>query len=267
MGKLQNLIDLQPTQSFILLIIIISLISFALMLTVPNAQTPESFPGLPIWLVAIWSPNIATLIIWATKKSLINNIQLAFSFSKLSWWTLLILIPIINAIILISVEVINGTSIKWSNLKFSNLLLLILINLFMGPMGEELGWRSFLYPALKNNYGWLASALIVGVIWAFWHAPLWLLDSPQSKIPFGAFTVNVICLSIIMAILYNHSRNSIIPVILLHLTFNMSLGVVDILDTHKPGDYVIKSLYVYIPLVILLLGLHELTSKNECHLN
>lgn len=267
MGKLQNYIDLQPVQSFLWLTIIISLISFSLMFTIPNAQTPESSTGLPIWLIAIWSPNIATLIVWAVKKNLVNNLSLAFSFPKLSWWTLLILTPIVIAITLISIEILNGNNIKWSNFKFSYLFPLIIINLFMGPIGEELGWRAFLYPNLKNNYGWLASAFIVGVIWALWHAPLWLLDSPQSKIPFWAFSVNVICLSIIMSILYNHSKKSIIPIILLHLTYNVCLGVIDIFDTHESGNYVIKSLFIYIPFIILLLGLHEYTGKGECHLN
>ena len=84
---------------------------------------------------------------------------------------------------LLLIETINGNIIEWANFKASYLLPLILINLLMGPLGEELGWRAFLYPAIKEKYGWLASALITGTIWALWHAPLWFLDSPQSKIP------------------------------------------------------------------------------------
>jgi membrane protease YdiL (CAAX protease family) len=51
----------------------------------------------------------------------------------------------------------------------------------MGPLGEELGWRGFLYPILKSSYGWMGGALIVGVIWAIWHAPLWLLGFSSIK--------------------------------------------------------------------------------------
>ena len=137
----------------------------------------------------------------------------------------------------------------------------------MGPLGEELGWRAFLYPAFKDSYGWMASALIVGVIWALWHAPLWLIDSPQSKIPFSVFGGNIICLSILMAIVYNHSNGSLIPIILFHLIFNMSSGVMDIIGTHESGDYFTKSLYFYVPLVLIFSGIHEWANQSQCTLN
>ena len=41
-------------------------------------------------------------------------------------------------------------------------------------LGEELGWRGYLYEALKGVGFWRASAL-VGVMWGMWHAPIILL--------------------------------------------------------------------------------------------
>jgi len=242
----------------------ISLISFVLMLNISGANTPESSSGLPIWLIAIWSPNIAAIVIWIVRKEFVSNIHLAFSFPKYTWWLLLALVPIVVATLLLLIEAIKGSVIEWSNFKFSYLFPLIFINLLMGPLGEELGWRAFLYPVVKDKYGWMASALIVGAIWTLWHAPLWFLDSPQSKIPFWAFSINVILLSILMSIIYNHSQGSIIAIILLHLTFNVSLGAIDILGSHNPGEFVVKSLYVYAPLVLILVGIHELTSVDKC---
>lgn len=236
------------------------------MVLVPGAHTPESSSGLPIWLIAVWSPNMAAIIIWTTQKIFVGQIQWAFSFPKISWWTLLIFIPLAIAAVLLKLEALQGSKIQWSNFKIDYVIPLLLINLFMGPLGEELGWRAFLYPIVKSQYGWLASALIVGIIWAFWHAPLWLIDSPQSKIPFWAFTINVMCLSILMSIVYNHSGGSIIPVVLFHLIFNLSLGVIDILESHAPGEYVEKSLFVYIPVTALFMGLHELVDRTECTL-
>tara|TARA_B100000965_G_scaffold384544_1_gene384920 strand:- start:3300 stop:3719 length:420 start_codon:yes stop_codon:yes gene_type:complete len=138
--------------------------------------------------------------------------------------------------------------------------------LFLGPLGEELGWRGLLYPEIKTNYGWMASALIVGAIWSLWHAPLWLLDSPQSKIPFWAFSLNVVLLSMLMGIIYNHSQGSIIAIVILHLTFNVSLGIIDVLGSHQPGEFVIKSLYLYVPLVLILVGIHEVTGSHTCRI-
>jgi membrane protease YdiL (CAAX protease family) len=57
--------------------------------------------------------------------------------------------------------------------------LLIALNLGIGPfinglivgLGEEIGWRGFLYPRLQSAFG-TAGLFIGGVIWALWHAPM-----------------------------------------------------------------------------------------------
>lgn len=264
MGKIHCLISENPLSGFLILTLIISLISFALMLNIPGAHTPESSVGLPIWLIAIWSPNLAASIIWVSKKEFVSKIQSAFSLPDISWWLLLVLIPLFIAASLLFIETLKGREIAWSNFDISFLLPLLLINLFMGPLGEELGWRAFLYPIIKSNYGWMASALVVGTIWTLWHTPLWLLDSPQSKIPFWAFAINVMLLSILMAMIYNHSQGSILTAVLLHLTFNISLGIIDILGSHDPGEFVVKSLFFYVPLVLILVGIHELSNTDKC---
>ncbi len=254
MGKLQDLIIQHSIISFILLTLIISLVSFTLMLVIPNAQTPESILGLPVWLIAIWSPNISALIIWACRKNIISNLQLAFSLPKFSFWSLIILIPVLVSGALIAIKLVKGVPIEWANFKVSYILPLIFINLLMGPLGEEIGWRGLLYPLVKETFGWMASAVFVGVIWALWHAPLWFIDSPQSRIPFWAFSINVVCLSILMSIVYNYSNGSLILIILFHLIFNFCLGFIDILGSHEPGEYVIKSLYIYVPFTLVLSG-------------
>lgn len=263
MGKIHALLTESPVLGFLVLTFVISAFSFLLMVKVPEAHTPESTTGLPIWLIAIWSPNIAAIIIWTTKNEFVSSFKLAFSFPKFSWWMLLALIPLAIAGLLLLIEVKKGNVVEWSNFKIKYLLPLIFINMFMGPLGEELGWRAFLYPVVRDKYGWIASALFVGVIWAFWHAPLWFLESPQSKIPFWAFAVIVISLSILMSMIYNHSQSSILFIVLLHFTFNISLAVIDILGTHQPGEYVVKSLYVYIPIIITLVGIHEWVSTSK----
>jgi membrane protease YdiL (CAAX protease family) len=40
-----------------------------------------------------------------------------------------------------------------------------------GGMGEELGWRSVLQPSLEKRFGSMKAALIVGLVWGYWHLP------------------------------------------------------------------------------------------------
>lgn len=266
MDKLLSYLIDYPTASFLVLTFAISLISFALMLLLPNAETPESTSGFPVWMLAIWSPNIAAIMIWLARSEFLSNFRIAFSLPSLSFWHLLAFIPLIILVCIILIKIYNGEEIQWSNFKMSYLIPLLLMHLFMGPLGEELGWRGFLYPILAEKYGWLASALIVGVIWALWHLPLWFIESPQSEIPFWAFSVNVILLSISMSMIMKYSDGSILFVVMLHLIFNVSLALVSILEIDTQGGYIKLSLYLYIPIVILLMAIHEFTKNQICEL-
>ncbi len=50
-----------------------------------------------------------------------------------------------------------------------------LINVFVS-LGEEIGWRGFLYPQLKARFGRKKGCLLGGVIWGAWHWPvIWLI--------------------------------------------------------------------------------------------
>ncbi len=50
-----------------------------------------------------------------------------------------------------------------------------LVNSFFA-VGEEAGWRGFLYPQLKVRFGRKKGWLIGGVIWGIWHWPvIWLI--------------------------------------------------------------------------------------------
>lgn len=42
----------------------------------------------------------------------------------------------------------------------------------LAATGEEIGWRGFLVPELYRHVGFIAVALISGVIWAAWHVPI-----------------------------------------------------------------------------------------------
>lgn len=256
-----------PVWSFLLVTLLLSIVSFSLMFWIPNGKSPESTGGLFIWLVAIWSPSIAAMVVFRIKGSPSINVKTAFAWPHFSFWYLIILIPLAVGAILLLNETLNGHKIEWSKFELRFVIPLLLLNLIMGPLGEELGWRGFLYPIFKDKYGWMAGALMVGFIWAFWHFPLWFLDSPQSKISFWAFVIIVVLLSILMSIMYNQSKGSIIPAILLHLTFNVSLGMIDILESHDPSEFIIQSLYIYVPLVLILVGIYELTADKSCVIN
>lgn len=50
----------------------------------------------------------------------------------------------------------------------------VLINTFFA-LGEEIGWRGFMYPQLKERFGHNKGWLLGGLIWGAWHWPLIIL--------------------------------------------------------------------------------------------
>jgi membrane protease YdiL (CAAX protease family) len=64
---------------------------------------------------------------------------------------------------------------------------LLIIALFAGSQ-EELGWRGYILDPLEERLRpWLGS-LVLGVIWALWHLPLFFVpESGQGATPWGAF--------------------------------------------------------------------------------
>jgi membrane protease YdiL (CAAX protease family) len=90
-------------------------------------------------------------------------------------------------------------------------------------LGEELGWRGFLFPRLQQRFGFHGACLISGSIWAVWHYPelLWTDYNAGTNAVFAlaCFTVMVVALAYIMGYLRLRS-GSIWPCVLLHATHN-----------------------------------------------
>jgi uncharacterized protein len=87
------------------------------------------------------------------------------------------------------------------------------------PIGEEIGWRGFLLPMLMKRRSALAAALIVGAVWAIWHAPFYWTRILENPAWFVSFCFGVMCLSVIFAGVYLVSR-SVLATIALHWHIN-----------------------------------------------
>lgn len=109
---------------------------------------------------------------------------------------------------------------------------LLLNSVYIGPLGEELGWRGFLLPELQRDNSAIKSALIVGFIHFSWHIPLFwapfgALVSGQPLSIFLVFTylVLVTCWSGVQTWLVNNSNGSVLIAILFHLFINAGIAL------------------------------------------
>jgi membrane protease YdiL (CAAX protease family) len=194
--------------------------------------------GTPLvmrWLMAITAWTSALVLLLMFPKLFPNTTFRQFCKQlfkeKLNFRLLLVTISIQIVIYVLSISLVamqNQVSIL-SILDFSASTLGtgIFFNAIQGPTGEEPGWRGYFLPAISQKIGIVKGSLIASLLWAFWHAPIWFLDSGYVGADLIQYILEfVICitsLGFIIGISYYHCKNLLIP-IALHFTFNF-LGV------------------------------------------
>lgn len=96
-----------------------------------------------------------------------------------------------------------------------------------GQAGEELGWRGYALPRLTRRWGLAGASLILGIVWAVWHLPLFFVpEATTFGQSFPLYLLQVMSLSVAMAWLYARTGGSLLPVMLLHAAVNNTKDIV-----------------------------------------
>ncbi|KIH98013.1 CAAX protease [Streptomonospora alba] len=132
----------------------------------------------------------------------------------------------------------------------------VLLIAFAGGGNEELGWRGFMLPRLQGAMPPLAANVILGAVWAVWHAPLWTMPGTvQSQIDFHVYTMLVVGLTVVFGCVFNSSRGGLIAVVVAHTAVNAVAGlkVAALGEASGMGEAVLVALVAVI-LVLLTRG-------------
>jgi len=93
--------------------------------------------------------------------------------------------------------------------------------------GEELGWRGYALPRLAQPLGLGGASVVLGVIWALWHLPLFFLPGSGSDgQSFPLYLLHVTALSVAICWLYWKTGGSLLLVMLMHASINNTAGIV-----------------------------------------
>lgn len=92
---------------------------------------------------------------------------------------------------------------------------------FIGDAGEELGWTGYAIDPMQNRWGAFKASLILGVVWAIWHAiPFVQTGNPVNWVVWQSlFTVAA---RIVIVWIYNNTGKSVLAAILVHVMSNVS---------------------------------------------
>lgn len=108
--------------------------------------------------------------------------------------------------------------------EFAGLVLTVFLYqfFFFNAVGEEVGWRGFAMPRLQAKTSPLIASLVIGLLWAPWHAPQWRAEGAP------IFTWNlwitmflvIVPSSVITGWLYNGSQGNILVAGIAHAAAN-----------------------------------------------
>lgn len=111
----------------------------------------------------------------------------------------------------------------WPRFGYEGAALLAVATIFSTPgqAGEELGWRGFALPRLGARIGVGWASIVLGVVWALWHLPLFIIPGvDKSGQAFPVWGLGVVALSVAMAFLWLRTGRSLLPVMLMHAGVN-----------------------------------------------
>jgi membrane protease YdiL (CAAX protease family) len=89
--------------------------------------------------------------------------------------------------------------------------------LFMIPLGEEIGWRGFALPRMQRRFDPLTASLLLGVGWAFWHIPMFLMAGMKFDLVFLGYMYMLIPGSVMYSWVFNRARRLLPIAIVTHI--------------------------------------------------
>jgi len=100
-------------------------------------------------------------------------------------------------------------------------ILFYLYSIIFGGLSEEPGWRGFALPRLQAKFNPLVSSLILGVLWAVWHAP-GRFGGVEAKSVSDTLVewVLIVLVTVIFTWIFNRTKGSILVTALLHPAMN-----------------------------------------------
>jgi membrane protease YdiL (CAAX protease family) len=211
-------------------------------------------------IIAVFGPAIGAIISMITingknelKKYLSSYLSLKFGWK--SWFFIIFFIGVTIFVSWI-IPVLFGFPKLPTNLPNIFIFPLFwIICIFIGGGQEEIGWRGYILPFLENKFGYILGSLIIGIIWTFWHLPLFFIeDTVQYNINIFSYMMLLIGYSYIFSWIISISKNLLLSAVVAHGTLNAFLELFPIFIIEKGNIQIrlwILSIFVFMSGIII----------------
>ncbi len=181
-------------------------------------------------MFASFTPSITGLIMLKKEKGSdfksYFKTKFNFKFNKI-WLLILLIFPLQGGLTLFMTRLADPDFVVQNPIPLAMFPLVFLQILFIGgALGEEFGWRGFVYDKLEAKHGIFLGTLILGLIWSLWHLPLFFMTGTvQSNLPIWQFMIQNTVLAYFYTWIYRKTDGNILLMILLHAVMNTSAAM------------------------------------------
>jgi membrane protease YdiL (CAAX protease family) len=176
----------------------------------PEGEQPNDV----LFLLIMFAPTVGALLVRLLGGGRIQ-------WGRPTWWILAGLLPAVAAL----AAYLLGSAFGW-DVEDPDVLTAALVaapaaiaTASISAIGEEIGWRGFLWPTLRHRSGFWRTSAIVGTIWWAYHVPLILLGWYGDVSGLAAFTVAIAGFTLFVGVLTDRSR-SLWPSLMAHGAWN-----------------------------------------------
>ncbi len=187
--------------------------------------SPFAWPGRWFYLAAVLAPQAAALVSSAVEG---GRAELRAFYRRVTrrvpfrWAIIAICVPPIIYLVRDAVSV--GFHLPHDSFFHHppRTVTALLLGQFAVVIGEEPGWRGFALPRLLGRFGPVVGTLILGIAWAFWHLPLFIISgTPQYGTGFLPFALELMAWSMVITLIMMHARGSVVAAMLFHASANL----------------------------------------------
>jgi len=187
-----------------------------------SAIPPES----PLMLLSVWGPGLAAIIVtlvMAGKAGLHKLFHpIRYWSVGIQWYLFVLFYPAAIWLVGRAIDTLLGQSYELTipilthfGPEQAMMVPVALLSAFPNTLGEELGWRGFALPKLQAKYNALVSSVILGLLWGFWHIPLWIANG-QTGLPLLVDVLAIVAPAILFTWVYNNTGGSLLLAWLFH---------------------------------------------------
>lgn len=180
---------------------------------------------------------------------------------KLKYYLSIFLLPL--AIVLsayVLMRLLNLAVPDISYLWYEIPIVFITIIFLMGPLGEEFGWRGYLFPVLKEKYSVFQTSIMIGFIWTLWHLPKFFIEDVLQNeftklygigLSLIGYLFYTICLSFLISVYFEKTKRSIVTPLVMHTMANLSIGLIPLVFNQTGALIQLSLMFLFVVVIYI----------------